>query len=97
MIVYVCFAWIQLRCISSCLDMIDCKPWTETLLQSDPSPPLLRHLSYVFYLPLMFLGPFVLYRDFEHSVSVLLDKLLRKCLISMNCVHCKRSSFAVFC
>lgn len=89
MIVYVCFAWIQLRCISSCLDMIDCKPWTNTLLKSDPSPPLLRHLSYVFYLPLMFLGPFVLYREFENSVSVLLYKIQGKCLIVRNRIYYK--------
>ncbi|XP_034237893.1 protein-cysteine N-palmitoyltransferase HHAT [Thrips palmi] len=70
MALYVCFAWVQLRCMSFCLDWINSKPWSNApLSQDDHSPQWLRLLSYTCYLPLMFLGPFVPYLDFENGIN----------------------------
>ena len=67
---YVCLAWLQLRCISFCMDWIQCKPWSDPLLtEGHKSPQILCLLSYTLYLPLMFLGPFVSFLEFEKGVS----------------------------
>lgn len=70
MALYVCFAWVQLRCMSFCLDWINSKPWSiEPLCENDHSSLWLCLLSYTCYLPLMFLGPFVPYMEFENGIK----------------------------
>lgn len=71
MALYVCLAWLQLRCISFCIDWIEQKPWSQvSFTEDDKSSQILRMLSYTFYLPFMFLGPFVSFLEFENGVSL---------------------------
>lgn len=70
MVLCVCCAWAQLRCMSFCMDWINGETWSVApLLKDDCSPQVVRLLSYIFYLPLMFLGPFVPYKDFERAIQ----------------------------
>uniref|UniRef100_A0A2A4JTP1 Protein-cysteine N-palmitoyltransferase Rasp n=1 Tax=Heliothis virescens TaxID=7102 RepID=A0A2A4JTP1_HELVI len=69
-------AWVELRCISFCLDYVDKK---EKYLQAKDkskevgttrSEDLINMFSYVLYLPLLFVGPIILYEEFEKSFHV---------------------------
>lgn len=72
-----CIAWIELRCISFCIDYIDNKDSKNI----PKSQSLLNLLSYVLYLPVLYSGPVILYKDFERSFSSpaepLLDRIRR--------------------
>ncbi|KAK3922932.1 Protein-cysteine N-palmitoyltransferase Rasp [Frankliniella fusca] len=71
MVLCVCCAWAQLRCMSFCMDWINGETWSiSPISEDDQSPQILRLLSYIFYLPLMYLGPFVPFQDFEKSISI---------------------------
>lgn len=60
-----CIAWIELRCISFCIDYIDNKDSHNI----SKSQCLLNMLSYVIYLPVLYSGPVILYKDFEKSFT----------------------------
>ncbi|XP_026320125.1 protein-cysteine N-palmitoyltransferase Rasp isoform X2 [Hyposmocoma kahamanoa] len=72
-----CIAWILLRCISFSIDYIDNKDSKNI----SKSQTFLNMLSYVMYLPVLYLGPVILYKDFERSFSSpaepLLDRIKR--------------------
>lgn len=72
-----CIGWILLRCISFCIDYIDNKDSNNM----SKSQTLLNMLSYVMYLPVLYSGPVILYKDFKKSFSSpaapLLDRLKR--------------------
>ncbi|GLH15695.1 Protein-cysteine N-palmitoyltransferase Rasp, partial [Gryllus bimaculatus] len=58
----VCGSWVLLRCIGFCLDALKASP-------STPRPPMpvefVLYLSYCLYLPVLFLGPVIMYSDFQ--------------------------------
>ncbi|XP_061708959.1 protein-cysteine N-palmitoyltransferase Rasp isoform X1 [Cydia pomonella] len=62
----VCTSWIELRCISFCIDYID----VNHKLNATKIDVVTNMLSYIFYLPLMHTGPIVLYENFEKSLHV---------------------------
>lgn len=67
-----CIAWIELRCISFCIDYIDNKD-----SKNIPKPQsFLNMLSYVIYLPVLYSGPVILYKDFERSFTSPAEPLL---------------------
>lgn len=69
-------AWVELRCISYCLDYIDRKEKhlqaqeNGQLKQASLFEELINMFSYVLYLPLLFVGPLLLYEEFEKSFLV---------------------------
>ncbi|XP_013194206.2 protein-cysteine N-palmitoyltransferase Rasp [Amyelois transitella] len=62
-------AWIELRCISFCIDYVEKKRKIQDMDGVLPSAleTLVNMLSYVLYLPLLYIGPMILYEDFEKS------------------------------
>lgn len=66
-------AWVELRCISFCLDYVDKKDKQlqagdkAKVAQKSVFEELVSMFSYVLYLPLLFLGPVILYEEFENS------------------------------
>lgn len=71
-IVIVAVSWIQLRCISYSLDSIQNEVDNEKLPYVKFKSTVLKYeiiniLGYSFYLPLLFLGPIILYKDFMKS------------------------------
>lgn len=60
-----CIAWIELRCISFCIDYID----NKNSKNIPKSQSFLNMLSYVLYLPVLYTGPVLLYEDFEKSFN----------------------------
>lgn len=66
-------AWVELRCISFCLDYVDKKekynqaPDKARLNQLSVFEELINMFSYVLYLPFLFVGPFIIYEEFERS------------------------------
>ncbi|RZF43068.1 hypothetical protein LSTR_LSTR001246 [Laodelphax striatellus] len=62
-------AWILLKCISFCLDHINAKKSTENNFDV-----FITLLGYTFYLPLFFLGPFMMYEDYEKGVRLPFQK-----------------------
>ncbi|XP_053622028.1 protein-cysteine N-palmitoyltransferase Rasp [Plodia interpunctella] len=74
-------AWIELRCISFCIDYvdkIDKYKNVENMACALPSAweILINLCSYVLYLPLLYIGPMILYEDFEQSFHVTSDILM---------------------
>ncbi|KAG8228430.1 hypothetical protein J437_LFUL003907 [Ladona fulva] len=69
-LISVTLCWIHLRCISFCLEclMVDDRRDKEKISKRN----FISFLSYVFYLPLMFLGPVMLYKDFEDGPDIVL-------------------------
>ncbi|XP_045448569.1 protein-cysteine N-palmitoyltransferase Rasp [Melitaea cinxia] len=63
-------AWIELRCISYSLDYIDSK--NARLLKFDD---IVKMFSYILYLPLLYMGPIILYDEFEKSFTTNREKL----------------------
>ncbi|XP_052737680.1 protein-cysteine N-palmitoyltransferase Rasp-like [Bicyclus anynana] len=63
-------AWIELRCISYSLDFVERKDG-KLLKQED----IIDIFSYALYLPLLFTGPIVLYKEFENSFVTRRDNL----------------------
>lgn len=63
-------AWIELRCISYSLDYIDNK--NARLLKFDD---IVKMFSYILYLPLLYTGPIILYKEFEKSFTTNREKL----------------------
>lgn len=59
-----CMAWIELRCISFSIDYIE-KEKDGMKIQD-----LINFLSYVLYLPVLYMGPIILYEEFEKSYKV---------------------------
>ncbi|XP_072942628.1 protein-cysteine N-palmitoyltransferase Rasp [Epargyreus clarus] len=63
-------AWIELRCISYCIDFIDkqssWKKYSNLTFQD-----VINMFSYVLYLPLLYTGPIILYEEFEKSFNVI--------------------------
>lgn len=70
-------AWIELRCISFCLDFVETierneknqiKSKTKSQIQLPSQLNIIVDMfSYVLYLPLLYVGPIMLYEDFESS------------------------------
>ncbi|KAJ8736208.1 hypothetical protein PYW08_006864 [Mythimna loreyi] len=66
-------AWIELRCISFCLDYVDKQDKYSqaqdktNLVRLSLFEELINMFSYVLYLPLLFVGPISLYEEFERS------------------------------
>ena len=66
-------AWVELRCISFCLEYVDKKekykqaPDKAKLNQSSVFEELINMFSYVLYLPFLFVGPIIIYEEFEKS------------------------------
>lgn len=61
-IIIVSLAWTNLRCVNFFLDAIE-----DEKLQKICVKNVIKLLSYVFYLPLLYHGPIVLYSDFRSS------------------------------
>ncbi|KAH9641788.1 hypothetical protein HF086_003914 [Spodoptera exigua] len=83
-------AWVELRCISFCLDYVDRKEKLanqaqekEKLKEASVFEELINMFSYILYLPLLFVGPLILYEEFEKSFCVRNEKLTMrlKCFI----------------
>lgn len=59
-------AWIKLRCISFCLDYIEQKDYK--IVGFSLYTELIKNMfSYVMYAPLLYIGPIILYEEFEKS------------------------------
>lgn len=69
-----CIAWIELRCISFCIDYID----NKSSKNIPKSQSFLNMLSYVIYLPVLYLGPVILYEEFEKSFNCPLQPLVNR-------------------
>ncbi|XP_050346513.1 protein-cysteine N-palmitoyltransferase Rasp [Nymphalis io] len=63
-------AWIELRCISFCLDYVEDK--TTTVLTLNEA---VNMFSYILYLPLLYMGPIILYEEFQKSFTSKREKL----------------------
>lgn len=59
----IAFYWMKLRCISYYSDEIDC------CKEGKPRKSFITALSYCLYLPFLFTGPFVTFKDFEKCVN----------------------------
>lgn len=70
-------AWIQLRCISYAIHYIDKEEKSEKSHENSPSivETLVNMFSYVLYAPLLYIGPIILYEDFDKSFSANNEKL----------------------
>lgn len=62
-------AWIELRCISYCLDFIERQEKISRSGDKNDSKIqiFIDMFSYVLYLPLLYLGPIMLYEEYENS------------------------------
>lgn len=75
-------AWIELRCISFCLDYIDKHEKLESaqdktkFVRVSVFENIINMFSYVLYLPVLFVGPIILYEEFERSFHVRNENLL---------------------
>lgn len=69
-----CIAWIELRCISFCIDYIDNKDSKNM----SKSQTFLNMMSYVIYLPVLYTGPVILYADFVKSFTSPVEPLLNR-------------------
>ncbi|XP_032527847.2 protein-cysteine N-palmitoyltransferase Rasp [Danaus plexippus] len=65
-------AWIELRCITFCLDYLERKTNKIHIWQD-----LVNLFSYILYLPLLYTGPIILYDDFEKSFNSKMKLLTR--------------------
>lgn len=79
-LILVCIAWIELRCISFCIEYIERKEKLQTSKAVELNDPpvmetIINMLSYIFYLPLLYTGPVILYEDFERSFQVQSDNI----------------------
>lgn len=79
-----CVAWLELRCISFCLDFIDKGKECNKSLNMEN---VINMLSYVLYVPLLYTGPVILYEDFEKSFYANTEKL---------CVNLRRFVWDMF-
>lgn len=72
-------AWIELRCISYCLDFIERQDKVvesgEKVHKENVLQIFTNLFSYVLYLPVLYLGPIILYEDFENSFQHKSEKL----------------------
>ncbi|XP_059050968.1 protein-cysteine N-palmitoyltransferase Rasp isoform X2 [Achroia grisella] len=68
-------AWIELRCISFCIDYIDKKEKINNHNQPTAVDTIVDMFSYILYLPLLYIGPMILYQDFEKSFCRPKEKL----------------------
>lgn len=66
-------AWIKLRCISFCVDFMDRQSKANS--KKDRIETVVNLFSYVLYTPLLYIGPIILYEDFEKSFAVINEKL----------------------
>lgn len=73
-------AWIELRCISFCVDYINKKEkfTKEKAYKVSIYQAILDMFSYVLYAPLLYVGPIMLYEDFEKSFTVKNEKYTTK-------------------
>ncbi|XP_049877762.1 protein-cysteine N-palmitoyltransferase Rasp isoform X2 [Pectinophora gossypiella] len=63
-----CIPWVQLRCISFCLDYVEkSKDFSK---KTSKIETLIELTSYVLYVPLLYTGPVILYDDFRKSFSL---------------------------
>lgn len=75
-------AWVELRCISFSLDYIDKLEQRENIKDKENLEhistwdDLISMFSYVLYLPVLFVGPIILYEEFEKSFHVNNENLL---------------------
>lgn len=60
-------AWIQLRCISFTIDYIERRSGTKTENCPSMMETIINLFSYVLYAPILYIGPIILYEDFEKS------------------------------
>ncbi|XP_022118889.2 protein-cysteine N-palmitoyltransferase Rasp isoform X1 [Pieris rapae] len=60
-----CMAWVELRCISFSIDFIENKEKNRIKPED-----CINFLSYVLYLPVLYMGPIILYEEFERSYKV---------------------------
>lgn len=70
-------AWIELRCISFCIDYIHKQKKMRDKYQNLDSKleTISNMFSYVLYAPLLYVGPIMLYEDFEKSFSMKYQRL----------------------
>lgn len=78
----VCFAWINSRCLSFCLDMI----WGEVSPSQSAFKNFVNLLAYTFYLPLSIMGPLVNYKEFYNGVSFYYIILYIEALLFIVCL-----------
>ncbi|XP_026739392.1 protein-cysteine N-palmitoyltransferase Rasp isoform X2 [Trichoplusia ni] len=75
-------AWVELRCISFSLDYVDKLEQRENikdkenLVHISTWDDLISMFSYVLYLPVLFVGPIILYEEFEKSFHVKNENIL---------------------
>lgn len=62
-------AWIELRCISYCIDYIERRDKDE-IYRISFWYDIINMLSYILYLPLLYTGPVILYAEFEKSLNI---------------------------
>lgn len=68
-------AWVEIRCISFCLDYVDRvkkleSAENEEYVKLSASTQFVNMFSYVLYLPVLFVGPIIDYEAFENSFHV---------------------------
>ncbi|KAM3967903.1 protein-cysteine N-palmitoyltransferase Rasp [Aphomia sociella] len=71
-------AWIELRCISFCIDYIDKEDKYMNMNNYNHATAvdtIVAMFSYILYLPLLYIGPMILYDDFEKSFCKPKEKL----------------------
>ena len=59
------FMWINLRCLSFCLDRL----WEDVDTSDSSLHALLEMYSYCFYMPVAFGGPIIIFQKFKEGVS----------------------------
>lgn len=74
--------WLELRCISFCVDYADKTNKVKSSRSDNDTLPVLENIlnmfCYVLYLPVLFVGPMVLYEEFERSFYIRNEKLLSR-------------------
>ena len=74
----VAWAWLNLRCISFCLDRI----WTKVIpLSKLEMDSFIQMLAYCFYIPVNISGPIILFRDFHKIFNKQYEKWSLKRII----------------
>ncbi|XP_022913835.2 protein-cysteine N-palmitoyltransferase Rasp [Onthophagus taurus] len=73
-LLYIALYWINIRCVCYYIDYTE-NPWKCNITQS---------LSYCLYLPLLFLGPFIQYKDFKKCREFNNDPLKLRLLLFMK-------------
>ncbi|XP_071447312.1 protein-cysteine N-palmitoyltransferase HHAT [Hetaerina americana] len=91
-LISVTLSWIHIRCISYCLERFTVDKFNNARWKVE----FVHLLAYVFYLPLFFFGPVMLYKDFQLGASRSDKKLDRQLLTSFVLNMIRYCWWAVF-